>query len=131
MPDGARCRRRERGSATVEFALVLPLVLALLLALVQIGILARDRMVLEHAARAGAREAAVTLDAARVRAAVLEAGPTLGEATGVTVARAGSVGDAVSVRVVSDRSIRVPLVGWLFPRSVEMKATATMRQEIP
>ena len=131
MPDEARHRRHERGSATVEFALVLPLALALLLALVQIGILARDRMVLEHAARAGAREAAVTLDPGRVRAAVLEAGPTLGEATDVTVARTGSVGDAVSVRVVSDRSIRVPLVGWLFPRSVEMTAVATMRQEIP
>ena len=131
MPEFSRARRHERGSATVEFALVLPLVLAVLLALVQIGVLARDRLVLEHAARAGAREAAVTLDPSRVRAAVLAAGPTLGVATEVSVERSGSVGDAVSVRVDTDRAIRVPLVGWLFPPSIAMSAAATMRQEIP
>jgi hypothetical protein len=45
----------ERGTAAVEFALVLPLVLVLTLALVQVGLLARDRLIVEAAARAGTR----------------------------------------------------------------------------
>ena len=52
-------RARERGSAAVEFALLLPILLLLLLALVQVGVIARDSLVLTQASRAGAREAAV------------------------------------------------------------------------
>ena len=46
----------EYGTAAVEFALVLPLVLTVTLALLQVGLLVRDRLLVESAARAGARE---------------------------------------------------------------------------
>ena len=52
-------RRLERGSAVVEFALVLPVLLLLCLALVQVGVLARDQLLLVQAARAGSRQAVV------------------------------------------------------------------------
>jgi Flp pilus assembly protein TadG len=48
-------RSSERGSAAVEFALVMPLVFVVTLGLVQIGLLARDRALVDAAARAGAR----------------------------------------------------------------------------
>jgi Flp pilus assembly protein TadG len=48
-------RVRDRGSAAVEFALLLPILLLLLLALVQVGVIARDSLVLTQASRAGAR----------------------------------------------------------------------------
>jgi Flp pilus assembly protein TadG len=38
----------------VEFALVLPLVLVMALAVIQVGLLARDRLLVEAAARRGA-----------------------------------------------------------------------------
>ena len=47
-------RGSQRGTAAVEFALVLPLVLVVALALVQTGLLVRDRLLVEAAARAGA-----------------------------------------------------------------------------
>ena len=50
--------------------MVLPLLLVVTLALVQVGLVVRDRLVLADAARAGAREAAVTDDAGRIRDAV-------------------------------------------------------------
>jgi Tfp pilus assembly protein PilW len=46
----------ERGSAVVEFALLLPIVFLVLLAVVQVGVLASDQLVITEAARAGARD---------------------------------------------------------------------------
>ncbi len=50
-----RIARGQGGSATVEFVLVLPLLFVVTLGLVQVGLLARDRLLVEAAARAGAR----------------------------------------------------------------------------
>ncbi len=50
---------RERGQALVEFALVLPLFLLLLLGIVQFGSVFRDYIALTDATRVGARQASV------------------------------------------------------------------------
>src|SRR6266700_7361071 len=47
-------RRGERGSAALEFAMVLPILLIVTLGLVQAGLFVRDQLVLVEAARAGA-----------------------------------------------------------------------------
>jgi uncharacterized protein (DUF2267 family) len=62
-----RGRRGEAGTSAVEFALVLPLLLVIALALVQVGLVIRDRLLVEEAARAGARAAAVIRDAMPLR----------------------------------------------------------------
>ena len=120
----------ERGTAAVEFALVLPLVLVVALALVQTGLLVRDRLLVEAAARAGARAAAVQEDASAIRAAALAAAPSL-EETGVELAvtRAGVRGEPVTVSLRYLAAIRVPFVGWLFGDSVGMTTSTTARQE--
>jgi len=123
-------RDRESGSAAVEFALVLPIVLVMALALVQVGLLARDRLLVEAAARAGARAAAVEADDAAIRAAALAAAPDLDPSVStVGVARTGTQGDPVTVSVDYDEPIRVPLIDWLFGSTVRMTARATDRQE--
>ena len=120
----------QRGTATVEFALVLPLLLVMTLALVQVGLLARDRLLVEAVARAGAREAAVQADEAAIRAAALAAGPGLDEGgVSIGVTRQGSVGDPVTVEVGYSEPIRVPFVDWLFGGAVRFRAEATDRQE--
>ena len=50
---------RDRGQSTVEVALLLPFVALLLLAVVQVGLVARDQVLVVHAAREAARAAAV------------------------------------------------------------------------
>lgn len=125
MPDGP-----ERGSAAVEFALVLPLVLVLVLGMVQVGIFARDRLLVEAAARAGARTAAVVDDPAAVRAAALAAAPTLRDVDlALEVVRAGGRGDPVSVRITYVDAVRVPFLSWLIPDGVTMTSTTVARQE--
>jgi Flp pilus assembly protein TadG len=129
-PSTTRSGRNERGTAAVEFALVLPIVLAIVLALVQVGLLVRDRLLVESAVRSGARTAAVEPGDEAVRTAVLRAAPALDPgAVSVSVARTGVRGDPVTVTVDYVASIRVPFVSWLFPTGVSMRSAATDRQE--
>jgi Flp pilus assembly protein TadG len=122
--------RDQRGSAAVEFALLLPIALLLLLAFVQVGVLATDQLLLTQASRAGAREAAVqpseeaVVDAVRAAAAGLD-----GERIEVDVAWSGQRGDPVTVSLAYDVPTAAALAGWLLPDAVTLRATATMRQE--
>ena len=123
-------RRSERGSAVVEFALVLPVVLLVLLALIQVAALARDRLVLTEAARAGARAASVEdSDEAAATAARAAAAGLDPDRLAVSVARAGARGSPVTVSVSYTVPIVAALAGWLLPDSVDLHAEATMRQE--
>jgi Flp pilus assembly protein TadG len=123
-------REAEGGTAAVEFALVLPLLLVVALALVQTGLLVRDRVLVEAAARAAARAAAVQDDASAIRAAALAAAPSLdGAAVGIDVERRGARGEPVTVSLRYTSSIRVPFVDWLFGASVTMATSTTARQE--
>jgi len=125
-------RGRERGSAVVEFALVLPILLLLCLALVQIGLLARDQLLLVQAARAGSRQAAVDPVDSAARSAALDAAPGLDpERVEVTVVRTGGLGQPVEVTVGYGARIAVPLAGLFFPSEVRLEASTAMRQEFP
>ena len=55
----ASTRQAQAGQATVELALVLPLLLALAVVLVHVGLLVRAQVLVVHAAREAARAAAV------------------------------------------------------------------------
>lgn len=68
---------RESGQATVEFALVLPLVLSLVAMSVYAVVEVRDRVLVVHAARAAARVAAATGEPDRIREAGTRAAPAL------------------------------------------------------
>jgi len=60
----------ERGQAMVEFALVLPFILVLALAIVELADAGVARLALAHAAAEGARIGALTNDDALVRSAI-------------------------------------------------------------
>jgi hypothetical protein len=106
------------------------LVLLLLLALVQIGVLAHDRLVLTQASRAGAREAAVDPSVAAVDEAIRAAADGLdGDRLRVEIVRAGARGSPVTVLLTYEAPVAATLAGWLFPESVTLRVSATMRQE--
>ena len=127
LPDG---RGSQRGTAAVEFALVLPLALVVALALVQTGLLVRDRLLVEAAARAGARAAAVQDDPSAIRTAALAAAPSLEDGSlEMEVVRAGFRGEPVTVSLRYAAPVRVPFVEWLFDGPVGMSASTTARQE--
>ena len=99
--------RTHRGQATVETALVLPVVVIMVLVVLQAGLVVRDRVLVVHAARAAARAVVVRPDAGAARAAVDRVEP--GRFT-VSVGGDLSAGGLASVTVRS-RATRVPWVG--------------------
>jgi Flp pilus assembly protein TadG len=127
----SRIRRRRPGSggqATVELALVLPLVVMLMLAVVQVALVARDAILVVHAAREAVREAAVTAASGAARRAA-EAGSGLsGPRLDVRVTKRESPGGQVAVEVRYRAATDVPLVGGLVP-DVRLSAGAVMRVE--
>ena len=120
-----RALRSARGQATVELALVLPLVLTLALVVVQVGLVARDSVRVAHAARSATRAASVGLDDDSVRRAASEASGLAPSRLIVVIVRAG---DWVTVRVTYRCPTDVPLVGTLAP-AVELRDQLTMRVE--
>jgi len=121
---GRAPRGGEPGQAAVEFALVLPLVVMALLALIQVGLLVRDHLAVVHAAREAAREASVAPDPARAVAAARRTLPGAEVEVGERPEVGGSIEVEVRYRSVTD----VPLVGKLFP-DPELRARAVMRVE--
>lgn len=118
-------RLTEQGQSTVEFALVLPLVLLLLLGLLQVGVMLKDQMLVTSAAREGAREAAVSADAGRATASANRAAPGL--RLRVVVREGIERGDPVTVDVFGTPTA-LPLVGAIVAGRL-LKASATMRME--
>jgi hypothetical protein len=102
----------------------------MLLAFVQVGVIARDSLVLTQASRAGAREAAVQGSSDAVQEAVRAAAVGLDPARIDVVATwSGARGAPVTVEVTYDAPVASLLGGWLLPESVSLRASATMRQE--
>ncbi len=127
----ARLARRaagEHGQAAVELALVLPLVALLLLSLVQVGLVVCDQVLVIHAAREGARAAAVDPDPQAARQAALRAAGLVAGRLTVEVDGRGGEGSRVRVRVRYRAPTDVPLAGGLLG-DVTLEGSATMRVE--
>lgn len=117
-------REYERGQATVEFALLLPVLMVALLAVVQVALVVRDQIAVVHAAREAARAASVDPDPS---GAVRAAHRTLPGAH-VNVGPRPAVGEPITVKVTYTSKTDLPLVGDLFP-DPELESSTVMRVE--
>ena len=120
--------RGNKGQATVEFALTFPLVVLLLLLVVQLGVVVHAQVLAIHAAREGARAAAVSPKPDRAATAAAR------KYTGLREARLDVDTTATKEFVVVRARLRtptdVPIVGALLPDLV-VESTVTMQREAP
>lgn len=122
-------RRRQQGQASVELALVLPFVVVLLLAVVQVAVVVRTQLLVAHAARAGARAAAVDPRPGVARAAALSSSSALKpDRLATETSHHGDAQRLVIVRVRYAVRTDVPLVGALIP-DVPLESSAIFRDE--
>ena len=116
------------GQAAVELALVLPLVVLLLLAVVQVGLVVRDQVLVVHAAREAARQAAVDPSPDAPKRAALAGSNLQSDRLDVVVSGRGGAGSRVKVQLRYRAPAEVPLVGPALG-DVTLEAEATMRVE--
>lgn len=121
-------RREERGQATVELALLLPVVLAMALGVVQVGLVVHAQIRTTHAAREAARVVAVTHDIGAAVDAAAQAGGLDPARLEVRVEGAVTTGGTVTITVRYRAPTEVPLVGAAVD-DVVLEAEATMRVE--
>jgi Flp pilus assembly protein TadG len=122
-----RLLRKDRGSVTVEFFLVVPLLIVVLAAGIQVISVARTRVELLGAVREGARVAATTPDPAKAVAAVRHALlPEVRDRVRISVSRPSVVGKPARVTARLHHVLPVPFIDDF---AVEVSASATMLVE--
>jgi Flp pilus assembly protein TadG len=131
--------RNDSGQAAVEFALVVPLLCLIIIAILHFGKVMNYWLDLNHVASEGARKAAVNTYGgdgdyeafvrSRLETGELRTGGTTSIPTAATVAvclpEGSDVGDPVTVQVAVGYSL--PFIG----KTVRLRGTATMRLEQP
>jgi Flp pilus assembly protein TadG len=110
--------RREEGQGVVEFAFVLPILLALILGIVQFGIAFNNYLTLNDATRVGARKAAVSRflgdNGAAARAAVISAASNLNLTPAqVTVQATSWTTPGADVSVSATYPYSINILGWV------------------
>jgi Flp pilus assembly protein TadG len=120
----------DAGQASVELALLLPVVVLLLLAVLQVGLLARDVVLVTHASREAARAAATDPDPGAARVAATTSSGLDPDRLAVDVSGRGDAGSRVRVEVTYRAETRVPLIGALVGDRT-IRSVATMRVESP
>jgi Flp pilus assembly protein TadG len=118
---------RECAQATVEFALILPLVLLVFVLGIDGVLMARDELLVVHSAREGARVASVTGDLAQATVAAKSRGAP-SDATVSLVRVGGGTNELVTVNVTWSLANRLLLLGPV-GRAMTVGHSVTMRRE--
>lgn len=129
-----RRARREDGASAVEFAVLVPVVLLLVVGFVQFGLIFSQWLQLEHSAREGARWAGLRNEADFVREQVIASAPGLGIGAGDITINPGDPVTAqpntpIEVTVSHETPVISPLMEGLIGEGISMTARATQRVE--
>ncbi len=117
----------ERGQATAELALVLPVVALLVLLVAQVAVTVTHQLLVIHAAREGARAAAID-DRQRDRAAQRAVRVAASLPADRTRVETRTTGGLVEVTVTYRAPTDVPVIGRLLG-DITLRSTAVMRVE--
>lgn len=124
----------ERGTAAVEFSLVGSLLLLILFAVLDLGLLANARVVLTQAARAGIRQAAIDGGASPRALGVIREQLALagldGPSTRVVITpRTASYGTLLRVEIAHDYRLKTPLAALAGKQGLRLVVTLFARSE--
>jgi len=111
----------DSGQATVELALVMPLIIGLLLIILTAGLVVRDQLAVWHAASAGARAASISPDSPEVVQQAVESEVQL-RPIHLRIVREG---DLITVEAKYPRTIGLWLFKFITPPLI-LSATVTM-----
>lgn len=114
----------ENGQATVELALLIPILALFLLLIIQVALVVRQHELVANASRAAARELSVSSDTSRAVEAAHRSNPD----AQVHIIRPNEPGSYVTVTVRDVVKSNLPFLSVVFPQ-VTVSSRCTMRVE--
>ena len=122
--------RNSNGQSLVEFALVLPFLLVLILGMIEFGWILNGKITLTSAAREGARVAIIYESADKAEAAVQSAVSKSAESSSLKEVNATTdFNESTKSAVVNVNAKITPIIGLFFSGDVKLTAKAEMRIE--
>lgn len=116
--------RKEQGQATVELAILIPVLAVFLLLIIQVALVVRQHVLVVNASRNVARELSVNDDRNRAIAIARSSAPN----SKVSISRPSKPGEYLSVKVSDRVESSLPLIGVIFP-DVTVSNETVMRVE--
>ncbi|HEY5584947.1 MAG TPA: TadE/TadG family type IV pilus assembly protein [Ruminiclostridium sp.] len=125
--------KNHKGQALVEFAIILPVILLLVMGIFQFGMMLNSYLTIENASREGARAGIVGSSDAEIQELIIAISPIL-DPLNVTVditpneTDRGS-GDTLTVKVTYNYKLTVPIISSLFNNVIVLNGQTSMRVE--
>lgn len=125
--------KNQKGQALVEFAMIVPILLLLVMGIVQLGMMINSYITIENASREGARSGSVGDTDSEIRNVVISTSPTLDAkylTVTITPSEASRVsGDTLTVKLTYNYKITIPIISRLFNDVVVLNSQTSMRVE--
>lgn len=128
-----RIVKNQKGQALVEFAIILPVLLLLIMGIVQFGMLLGSYLTLENAAREAARAGIIGSTDTEIQGVITSTSPNLDMGklkVSITPSEATRVsGGTLTVKLTYNYSLTVPIISNLFNNEVVLNSQTSMRIE--
>jgi len=115
---------KENGQATVELAMMIPVLAVFLMLILQVALVVRGHVLVANASRAAARELSVDKNQSRAVDIAHKNSPN----STVTISRPSQAGQYLTVSVKETVKSSLPIVGIVFP-DVTVSSRSVMRVE--
>jgi len=125
--------KNEKGQAMVEFALILPVLLLLVMGIAEFGMMFNSYLSVQNATREGARIGIVGASDEEMEERILTTSPSLRKDRMVITIEPESnsriSGDTLRVQVNYDYRMAVPFISTLFGGNINLSGESSMRIE--
>lgn len=123
----------ESGQSLVEFAIILPILLLLIMGIIEFGLIMNSYLTIQNASREGARIGIVGAADSDIRNRIISDSPNLQTADltiNITPGEGSrSSGDTITVAIYYNYHLVTPIISSLLNNSLILKAQTSMRME--
>jgi Flp pilus assembly protein TadG len=125
--------KNQNGQALVEFTIVLPILMLLIMGIFQFGMMLNAYITIGNAAREGARAGIIGSSDAEIENLIISTSPSLEPANlavSITPSEANRIsGGTLSVNVTYKYKLTVPIISSLFNNIIVLNGQTSMRVE--
>jgi len=125
--------KNQKGQALVEFAIILPIIMLLIMGIFQFGMMLNAYITIENASREGARAGIIGSSDAGIETLIISTSPSL-EPERLTVTITPNEisrisGGTLTVKVTYNYELTVPIISSLFNNVIVLNGHTSMRVE--